>query len=94
MSADRANFADLVLASVEPAACLKRLVSPNPFDMEAVEPFITLDLKRFRFTDNMDVVAGLDSRPNLLKLSPTEFEHLVRQFVRRHRGRSVDDDPV
>lgn len=24
--------------------------------------------------------AGLDSRPNLLKLSPTEFEHLVRQL--------------
>jgi restriction system protein len=72
-----------VLAAVEPAACLTRLnalVSPNPFDLEAVEPFITFDLKRFRFTDDMDVVAGLDSRPNLLKLSPTEFEHLVRQL--------------
>jgi restriction system protein len=83
VSADRASFTDLVLASVEPAACLKRLnalVSPNPFDMEAVEPFIAFDLKRFRFTDDMDVVAGLDSRPNLLKLSPTEFEHLVRQL--------------
>ncbi len=35
VSADRQTFADLVLASVEPAACLKRLnalVSPNPFD--------------------------------------------------------------
>jgi restriction system protein len=83
VSADRATFTDLVLADVEPAACLKRLnalVSPNPFDMEAVEPFITFDLKRFRFTDDMDVVAGLDSRPNLLKLTPTEFEHLVRQL--------------
>ena len=83
VSAERSAFADLVLAAVEPAACLKRLnalVSPNPFDMEAVEPFITFDLRRFRFTDNLDVVAGLDSRPNLLKLSPTEFEHLVRQL--------------
>jgi restriction system protein len=83
VSAERTAFADLVLAAVEPAACLKRLnalVSPNPFDMEAVEPFIAFDLKRFRFTDNLDVVAGLDSRPNLLKLSPTEFEHLVRQL--------------
>jgi len=83
VSAGRASFTDLVLASVEPAACLKRLhalVSPNPFDMEAVEPFITFDLKRFRFTDDLDVVAGLDSRTNLLKLSPTEFEHLVRQL--------------
>jgi restriction system protein len=83
VSAERAAFMDLVLAAVEPAACLKRLnalVSPNPFDMEAVEPFIAFDLKRFRFTDDIDVVAGLDSRPNLLKLSPTEFEHLVRQL--------------
>ncbi len=83
VSADRATFDDLVLAAVEPAACLKRLnalVSPNPFDMEAVEPFITFDLKRFRFTDDLDAVAGLDSRPDLLKLSPTEFEHLVRQL--------------
>jgi len=83
VEAERATFEDLVLVAVEPAACLKRLnalVSPNPFDLEAVEPFITFDLKRFRFTDDMDVVAGLDSRPNLLKLSPTEFEHLVRQL--------------
>ncbi len=83
VSAERSVFEDLVLASVEPAACLKRLnalVSPNPFDMEAVEPFIAFDLKRFRFSDDLDVVAGLDSRPNLLNLSPTEFEHLVREL--------------
>jgi restriction system protein len=83
VSAERAAFTDLVLAAVEPAACLKRLnalVSPNPFDMEAIEPFIAFDLQRFRFTDDLDVVADLDSRPNLLKLSPTEFEHLVRQL--------------
>jgi restriction system protein len=83
VSTDRQTFADLVLASVQPAACLKRLnalVSPNPFDLEAVEPFLAFDLKRFRFTDDLDVVAGLDARPNLLNLSPTEFEHLVRQL--------------
>jgi restriction system protein len=84
VSAERPAFMDLVLAEVQPAACLKKhlnaLVSPNPFDMEAIEPFIAFDLKRFRFADDMDVVAGLDSRPNLIKLSPTEFEHLVRQL--------------
>ena len=83
VEAERSVFEDIVLAAVEPAACLKRLnalVSPNPFDLEAVEPFIAFDLKRFRFTDDMDVIAGLDSRKNLLNLSPTEFEHLVRQL--------------
>jgi restriction system protein len=28
----------------------------------------------------MDAVAGLDSRPDLLDMTPTEFEHLVRQL--------------
>ena len=83
VSAERAVFEDLVLAAVEPAACLTQLnalVSPNPYDLEAVEPFIAFDLKRFSFTDDMDVIAGLDSRPNLLNLTPTEFEHLVKQL--------------
>jgi restriction system protein len=86
VSAKRPEFMNLVLTEVQPAACLKKrldaLVSDNPFDMEAIEPFIAFDLKRFRFTDDLDVVAGLDSRPNLLKLSPTEFEHLVRQLFK------------
>jgi restriction system protein len=83
VEAERGAFEDLVLAKVDPAACLKRLnalVSPNPYDLEAIEPFIEFDLKRFRFTDDIDVVADLDSRRNLLKLTPTEFEHLIRQL--------------
>ncbi len=28
----------------------------------------------------MDAVAGLDSRPDLIDMTPTEFEHLVRQL--------------
>jgi restriction system protein len=83
VSAERSVLQDLVLAAVEPAACLVRLnalVSPNPFDMEAVEPFIEFDLRRFRFMDDLDVVSGLDGRKNLLKLTPTEFEHLVKDL--------------
>lgn len=83
VEAERSAFADLVLAHVDPAACLKHLnalVSPNPFDLEAVEPFIAFDLKRFRFVDDLDTIADLDSRRNLLKLTPTEFEHLVKEL--------------
>ena len=83
VEAERAVFADLVLAKVDPAACLTRLnalVSRNPYDVEAIEPFITFDLKRFRFTEDMDVLSTLDSRRNLLKLTPTEFEHLIREL--------------
>ena len=60
VSAERPVFEDLVLAAVEPAACLTRLnalVSPNPYDLEEVEPFIAFDLKRFRFTDDRSLIA-------------------------------------
>jgi restriction system protein len=80
---DRTRFTELVLRHVDPAACLKHLsalISPNPFDLEAVEPLIDFDLARFRFMDNQEIAASLDSRPNLLDLSPTEFEHLVREL--------------
>ncbi len=83
VEAERPAFAELVLAEVDPIECLKylnALVSPNPFDMEAVEPFITFDLKRFRFIDGLDDIAGLDSRRNLQELTPTEFEHLVKDL--------------
>lgn len=83
VSAERSIFQDLVLAEVDPAACLVRLnalVSPNPFDLEAVEPFIEFDLRRFRFMDDLDVVSGLDGRKNLLKLTPYEFEYLVKDL--------------
>jgi restriction system protein len=83
VSAERGVFEDLVLAAVDPAACLVRLnalVSPNPFDMEAVEPFIEFDLRRFRFMDDLDVVSGLDGRKNLLQLTPYEFERLVKDL--------------
>lgn len=58
------NFEGLVLAKVDPAACLKRmnaLISPNPYATEAIEPFLNFDLKRFRITDDVDVVSDLDS---------------------------------
>lgn len=83
LSTDREQFGKLLLSQVDPAACLKHLnalVSPNPYELEPVRPIIEFDLTKYRLMDSMDVVAGLDSRPVLTKLSPTEFEHLVRQL--------------
>jgi hypothetical protein len=95
VQAERSAFDDLVLAEVDPAACLKylnALVSANPFDLEAVEPFIAFDLKRFRFVDGAEELAELDSRRNLLKLSPTEFEQQEPVLRRRvpDSGQAVD----
>ncbi|MFD8087051.1 restriction endonuclease [Kitasatospora sp. NPDC059722] len=83
LSTDREQFDKLLLSQVDPTACLKYLnaiVSPNPYDLEPVRPIVEFDLTKYRLMDSLDVVSGLDSRPVLTQLTPTEFEHLVRQL--------------
>ena len=43
-------------------------------------PVRDFDLARYSFVESVDVVASLDSRPDLTKMTPTEFEHFVRQL--------------
>lgn len=80
---ERTEFETLVLSEVTPTDCLrhlKALVSPHPYEVEAVRPLVDFDRSRYAFTEGIDVVAGLDSRDDLITLTPTEFEHLVRQL--------------
>ncbi|NKE63673.1 restriction endonuclease [Lentzea sp. PSKA42] len=83
VTATREQFDQLVLTQLDATECLRHLnalVSPHPHDMEAVRPFFDPDLSRYRFVDEIDIAAGLDGRPVLVSLTPTEFEHLVRQL--------------
>ncbi|NED79963.1 restriction endonuclease, partial [Streptomyces sp. SID11233] len=81
----REDFEDLVLDEpmLDPVQCLRRLnaiVSQHPYDLEPVRPVVTFDLSKYKFVPEVDVVAGLDSRPDLLMLDPIEFEHLIRRL--------------
>ncbi|MEA2959187.1 MAG: restriction system protein, partial [Alphaproteobacteria bacterium] len=67
---------------VSPQDCLRHLnalVSPHPYEVEPVTPIREFDLTRFAFVDGLDAVSRLDSRPDLMEMTPTEFEHFVRQ---------------
>ena len=82
----RGQFEELDLDEVEldPSYCLRRLnalVSVHPYDLEEVMPVIKWDISRYKTVEEMDVIGGLDSRPDLLAMKPNEFEHLVRQLV-------------
>ena len=80
VSVERPEFEDLVLAAVDPAACLARLnalVSPDPRGLAPVAPFLTFDLGKFRFGQDQP---GLSFRPNLLRLSAADFEKLLRRL--------------
>ena len=104
VSAKREPFSTFLLSEVDPVACLRRLnalVSPHPYDLEPVQPTVDFDslLTRFKFVAGMDVVAGLDSRPDLLAMAPYEFEHLVRQIfeemgMQAWNTQAIKDDGV
>ncbi len=83
VAASREAFSELVLQDVNPRECLRylnALVSPHPYDLEPVRPVMEFDLTKYRFIPEIDAIAGLDGRLDLLELSPVEFEHLVRQL--------------
>jgi restriction system protein len=83
IAVDRAKYVGLYLRDVQPDVCLRNLnalVSRHPHQVEAVTPVRDFDLARYSFVESVDVVARLDSRPDLTQMTPTQFEHFVRQL--------------
>jgi restriction system protein len=84
--APRDAFSEIVLdePELDPVTCLRgflnAVISPHPYDLEPVRPVVQFDLSKYKFVEEMNVIAGLDSRPDLLALKPVEFEHLVREL--------------
>jgi restriction system protein len=76
-------FAELDLSNVDPTACLKHLsasVSANPAELAPVRPVLEFSMVDPRFVAETDVLSELDRRPNLMELSPTEFESLIQNL--------------
>jgi restriction system protein len=79
----RDNFAELDLEHVEPLACLRHLsagVSKSPAELVPVRPVLEFDMVDPRFVAESDALGTLDKRPNLMELSPTEFEVLIQNL--------------
>jgi restriction system protein len=76
----REVFESLDLSQVEPLSCLTGLnagVSRSPSDLEPVRPVLNFSMVDPRFVEESDVLSTLDQRPNLMDLSPKEFENLI-----------------
>ncbi len=76
----RDRFLELDLARIDKRACLRNLgaqVSPHPTELQPVKPLIEFDMVDKRFVEGADVLSDLESRPNLMDLTPFEFEQLV-----------------
>lgn len=74
------RFSQLILERVDKRACLRNLgaqISPRPNEMVAIKPVVTFDMVDKRFVQGSDVLSDLDVRPNIMDLTPFEFENLV-----------------
>jgi restriction system protein len=72
IATDRSTYLGLNLRDVRPDVCLHHLnalVSRHPHLVEPVTPVRDFDLARYSFVEAVDVVASLDSRPDLTKMS-------------------------
>jgi restriction system protein len=76
----RERFAEIDLSRVDKRACLRNLgaqVSPRPDERIAVKPIVEFNMVDRRFVPGSDVLSELESRPNLMELTPLEFENLI-----------------
>lgn len=76
----RERFDEIDLGRVDKRACLRNLgaqVSPRPEERIAVKPIVEFNMVDHRFVPGSDVISELESRPNLMELTPLEFEDLV-----------------
>ena len=74
------TFKTLKLNRVQPDQCLRSLkaaVSSAPTELVAVKPLVEIDMVDPRFIETREVLSDLDTRPNLMDLTPGEFENLI-----------------
>jgi restriction system protein len=83
---DRDSFGALDLGHVEPLACLKALhagVSKSPAELLPIRPVLEFNMVDPRFVEESDVLSSLEQRPNLMELTPGEFEALITNLFER-----------
>lgn len=78
--AHKMEFLGLRLDKVDKVTCLRNLgaqVSNRPDELQPVKPIVEFDMVDKRFVEQGDALSGLEARPNLMDLTPSEFEVLV-----------------
>lgn len=83
LHADRASFAEIDLAYVDPKACFKALKgvgSSKLHSLTPVAPVIAIDRNDRRFVSSYEVTDQLDEGYNLAAMDWEDFEHLIREL--------------
>jgi len=82
----RERFEEIDLSRIDKRACLRNLgahVSARPDERVAVKPIVEFNMIDSRFVQGSDVIGELESRPNLMDLTPKEFEDLIGNLFSR-----------
>jgi HJR/Mrr/RecB family endonuclease len=82
----RDTFSEINLELVDPAACLKHLnagVSGSPAELAPVRPILDFSKVDPRFIAATDALGALDDRPNLMELTPQQFESLIQNLFEK-----------
>jgi len=54
-----------------------------PLKLLSVRPVVEFNMVDPRFVPSSDVLSSLDTRPNLMKLTPQEFENLITNLFEK-----------
>ncbi|MEV4077880.1 restriction endonuclease [Nonomuraea fuscirosea] len=86
LRATREQFSALILNEprLKPVECVRRHfhadVSPHPDELEPVKPVMPFSMADPRIVDPVDIISDIDKRPNLLELTPKEFEAFIQNL--------------
>jgi restriction system protein len=82
---DREAFAAIQLRRVDPVACLRHLqagMSGRPDELAGITPQLDFDREADAdFTEEFNVLADIDHRPNLAAMSDDEYERLLADLL-------------
>ena len=76
----REDFMNIDLERADPIGALRHLqanVSRSPHELVPIRPIVDFNMVDSRFVEHGDVLSTLNHRPNLMEMSPGEFETLV-----------------
>jgi restriction system protein len=84
LRATREQFEPLKIESLDPVKCVRRYfaadVSVHPDELVPVTPVMEFKMADPRVIDPIDVISRIDTRPNLLELTPKDFEHFIQNL--------------
>lgn len=86
VQANKEEFEQINLASIDPKACFKKLRgvgSSKLHSLTPIAPILQIDKEDRRFVSSYDVTCDLDDNHNLAAMDWEDFEHLIREIFEK-----------